>query len=249
MKSKDKVENIEILIRLYCFQEEIKGKIKNYDKYKADYLGIIVNKDFIEEYKKLLDYKTFINKLINNKKNKHLFDSLKDENGIINHEKLDENNYLLSIIDSFKKTNIQLVEKINEMDLNQNMKNKSSQIKCKILENVQLFLVDEFEMINHKLLDVISKQLSIKSNSGLCKFIIDKDYLYFHIYITDNKDHHIISGLGKFDKNYNNFQMKYIFKIKEDLRNEFYALIQKIRVDAVINTIKSLKGNENYFLN
>ena len=112
------INNIEILIRLYCFQEDIKGKIKNYDKYKANYLGIIVNKDFIEEYIKLLDYKTFINKLINDKKNKHLFDCLKDENGIINHEKLDENNYILTIIDTFKKTNIQLVEKINYLNLN-----------------------------------------------------------------------------------------------------------------------------------
>ena len=242
------INNIEILIRLYCFQEDIKGKIKNYDKYKENYLGIIVNKDFIEEYQKLLDYKTFINKLINDKKNKHLFDCLKDENGIINHEKLDENNYILTIIDTFKKTNIQLVEKINKIDLIQSMKNKSLHIKCKILEDVKLLLVDEFELINSKVFDLISKQLSIKTHYDICKFMIGKDYLYLYIYITVNQDPHIVSGLGKFDKNSNNFQMKYVFNIKESLRNEFNAHIQKIRVDAVINTIKSLKGNDNYYL-
>ena len=242
------INNIEILIRLYCFQEDIKGKIKNYDKYKENYLGIIVNKDFIEEYQKLLDYKTFINKLINDKKNKHLFDCLKDENGIINHEKLDENNYILTIIDTFKKTNIQLVEKINKIDLIQSMKNKSLHIKCKILEDVKLLLVDEFELINSKVFDLISKQLSIKTNYDICKFMIGKDYLYLYIYITVNQDPHIVSGLGKFDKNSNNFQMKYVFNIKESLRNEFNAHIQKIRVDPVINTIKSLKGNDNYYL-
>ena len=242
------INNIEILIRLYCFQEDIKGKIKNYDKYKENYLGIIVNKDFIEEYQKLLDYKAFINKLINDKKNKHLFDCLKDENGIINHEKLDENNYILTIIDTFKKTNIQLVEKINKIDLIQSMKNKSLHIKCKILEDVKLLLVDEFELINSKVFDLISKQLSIKTHYDICKFMIGKDYLYLYIYITVNQDPHIISGLGKFDKNSNNFQMKYVFNIKESLRNEFNAHIQKIRVDPVINTIKSLKGNDNYYL-
>ena len=242
------INNIEILIRLYCFQENIKGKIKNYDKYKESYLEIIVNKDFIDEYTKLLDYKTFINKLINDKKNKHLFDCLKDENGIINHEKLDENNYILTIIDTFKKTNIQLVEKINKIDLIQSMKNKSLHIKCKILEDVKLLLVDEFELINSKVFDLISKQLSIKTHYDICKFMIGKDYLYLYIYITVNQDPHIISGLGKFDKNSNNFQMKYVFNIKESLRNEFNAHIQKIRVDPVINTIKSLKGNDNYYL-
>ena len=239
------INNIEILIRLYCYQEDIKGKIKNYDKYKADYLGIIVNKDFIEEIKKLLDYKTFINKLINEKNNKHLFDSLKDENGIINHEKLDENNYLLTIIDTFKKTNIQLVEKINKIDLNQNMKTKSLKIKYKTLENIKLLLVDEFELINPKLFEVISKKLSDKTNSDFCKFIIGKDYLYFHIVLNNTK---IISEIGKFDKNTYNFQMKYIFKIKEDLSNEFYYHVKGIKVDAVINTIKSQKGNENFYI-
>ena len=241
------INNIEILIRLYCFQENIKGKIKNYDKYKESYIEIIVNKDFIEEYTKLLDYKTFINKLINDKKNKHLFDCLKDENGIINHEKLDENNYILTIIDTFKKTNIQLVEKINKIDLIQSMKNKSLHIKCKILEDVKLLLVDEFELINSKVFDLISKQLSIKTHYDICKFMIGKDYLYLYIYITVNQDPHIISGLGKFDKNSNNFQMKYVFNIKESLRNEFNAHIQKIRVDPVINTIKRLKGSEKYY--
>ena len=229
------------------FSGRYKRKNKKF-KYKENYLGIIVNKDFIEEYQKLLDYKTFINKLINDKKNKHLFDCLKDENGIINHEKLDENNYILTIIDTFKKTNIQLVEKINKIDLVQSMKNKSLHIKCKILEDVKLLLVDEFELINSKVFDLISKQLSIKTNYDICKFMIGKDYLYLYIYITVNQDPHIISGLGKFDKNSNNFQMKYVFNIKESLRNEFNAHIQKIRVDPVINTIKSLKGNDNYYL-
>jgi hypothetical protein len=59
----DDIKAIEILIRLYCFQENIKGKIKNYDKYKESYLEIIVNKDFIDEYTKLLDYELTENKI------------------------------------------------------------------------------------------------------------------------------------------------------------------------------------------
>ena len=103
MKAKIKAENIEILLRLYCFEEEIKGKIKNYEKYKKENkVGIPINKEFIEEYKKHLEYKNFINKLIDYKKNKDILNCLKDENGIINHDKLDKNNNLLTIIQTLK---------------------------------------------------------------------------------------------------------------------------------------------------
>ena len=168
-----KVENIEILLRLYCFQEEIKGKINNYDKYKMDYFGIIADKDFIEEYKKLLDYKSFINKFIDDKKNKQLFNLLKDENGIINHDKLDEKNQLLIIINEFKKAHPQSFEKFNNIKLNkQNFKTESFQIKCKKMDDTELSLLDEFELINIKIFELIKKQFSFKFNSDFCKFIL-----------------------------------------------------------------------------
>ena len=139
MKAKIKAENIEILLRLYCFEEEIKGKIKNYEKYKKENkVGIPINKEFIEEYKKHLEYKNFINKLIDYKKNKDILNCLKDENGIINHDKLDKNNNLLTIIQTLKKTNTQLVEKINNTDLKSiNFKN-GIKIKYKKLEKLEL---------------------------------------------------------------------------------------------------------------
>ena len=244
-----KVENIEILLRLYCFQEEIKGKINNYDKYKMDYFGIIADKDFIEEYKKLLDYKSFINKFIDDKKNKKLFYCLKDENGIINHDKLDEKNQLLIIINEFKKAHPQSFEKINNIHLKkENFKSESIKIKCKQMENVQLSLIDEFELINIKIFELINKQLSFGLNSDLCKFFLGKEYLYFHIYVTNDKNTQIISEIGKYENKSNSFKMEYILNFKDNLGNEFFMHIKQIGPDAVINKFKSQKGKENIYL-
>ena len=247
-----KVENIEILLRLYCFQEEIKGKINNYDKYKMDYFGIIADKDFIEEYKKLLDYKTFINKFIDDKKNKQLFKFLKDENGIINHDKLDEKNQLLIIINEFKKAHPQSFEKINNIKLNkQNFKTESFQIKCKKMGDTELSLLDEFELINIKIFELIKKQFSFDFNSDFCKFFLGKDYTYFHIYLTNIEDTKIISEIGKYENKSNSFKMEYIINcnnLKDNLGNEFFTHIKQIGPDAVINTFKSQKGKENTYL-
>ena len=55
--------NNNINIRLYCFEKELKGKIKNYDEIIVDeriQTGVIINKKLIDDYKKYFDYDKFI---------------------------------------------------------------------------------------------------------------------------------------------------------------------------------------------
>ena len=93
---KNQVENIEILLRLYCCEEEIKGKIENYDKIKGEQINLcIMDKKLIDDYKNDLQYDIFIKNIKDNEK---LFDCIKDKNGIINSDDLNENNNLLIII-------------------------------------------------------------------------------------------------------------------------------------------------------
>jgi len=248
MKAKIKAENIEILLRLYCFEEEIKGKIKNYEKYKKENkVGIPINKEFIEEYKKHLEYKNFINKLIDYKKNKDILNCLKDENGIINHDKLDENNNLLTIIQTFKKTNTQLIEKINNTNLKSiNFKN-GIKIKYKQIEKAELYFVEEFEVINLKLSDIITNQFSTKESNGFCQWEIGKEYMYFYIFVNE-KNLSPISELGKYEEKSNTFKMEYVLKFKDNLGNEVMTHIKEIGVDVVINTIKSPIVKDNTYL-
>ena len=192
----NKVENFEVLLRLYCFQEEIKEKMINSEKIKVGQTGILLNKDFIEEYKKYLDYKSFFKKITENQQILHC---IKDENGIINSDKLYENNNLLNIINDFKKNNHQLIDKINNIDIkSKKFKSVPPQIKYKEIDKKKLYFIEDCELINAKLFDIILKQLSLEPFSYVCKYIIGNQYLYFNIILMNFANKQLISQIVTF---------------------------------------------------
>ena len=250
-KEKKKLENIEILLRLYCSKEEIEGKISNYNKYQTLQTQSLINKDFIEEYKKHFDYKNFIKKLIDPQKNNELFKCIKDENGIINHDKLDENDNLLFIKGIFINTNNKLVEKINKIDTkDKNLKKENINVNIKNLETINILLMEKFELINQKIYDLISEQLDFKTQYDSCRFFIGKDYIFFSIYKIIDGSNHIISELGKFDNKNNNFKIEYVFNYKKEMAEYLIAHVNNVGVDAIINSIKnnSVRDENEYIL-
>ena len=93
----NKIHNLEILIRLYCFEKELKGKIKNYEKIKVDeriQTGVIMNKKLLDDYKKYFDYDNFVKTLEKTNTYKKI---VKDKNMVFESKELDKNNLLLTI--------------------------------------------------------------------------------------------------------------------------------------------------------
>ena len=190
--NKKVVNNIEILLRLYCFETEIKESISNYEKIKTPPSGSLIDKDFITNYKKFLDYKSFV-KMISS--NNQILNCIKDENGIIR----------------LKNLNQHLIDKINKIDIkNSKCKEKSYAAKPKLLEGIKLPFIEDFEFINHVILDLICSQFSFNMNTDYCKIVMGKEYIYFHIFINQNNSNPlVISEIGKIDTK-NNVTVKYL---------------------------------------
>ena len=241
IKIKNQVENIEILLRLYCCEEEIKGKIENYDKIKGEQINLcIMDKKLIDDYKNDLQYDIFIKNIKDNEK---LFDCIKDKNGIINSDDLNENNNLLIIINQLKKENSQIVYEINNIDIEiKKFEKKSSQIKCKKSDKMKLPFVDEFYCINLETFNLIIDQLSLKSNDDLCQINIGKNYIFFLMYINiPGHNTKIIQEIGEFDYKNNNFKIEYVFNFNNKIRDN----LDNIGVDNFIDIIKKEDKNEN----
>ena len=238
---KNQVENIEILLRLYCCEEEIKGKIENYDKIKGEQINLcIMDKKLIDDYKNDLQYDIFVKNIKDNEK---LFDCIKDKNGIINSDDLNENNNLLIIINQLKKENSQIVYEINNIDIEiKKFEKKSSQIKCKKSDKMKLPFVDEFYCINLETFNLIIDQLSLKSNDDLCQINIGKNYIFFLMYINiPGHNTKIIQEIGEFDYKNNNFKIEYVFNFNNKIRDN----LDNIGVDNFIDIIKKEDKNEN----
>ena len=238
---KNQVENIEILLRLYCCEEEIKGKIENYDKIKGEQINLcIMDKKLIDDYKNDLQYDIFIKNIKDNEK---LFDCIKEKNGIINSDDLNENNNLLIIINQLKKENSQIVYEINNIDIEiKKFEKKSSQIKCKKSDKMKLPFVDEFYCINLETFNLIIDQLSLKSNDDLCQINIGKNYIFFLMYINiPGHNTKIIQEIGEFDYKNNNFKIEYVFNFNNKIRDN----LDNIGVDNFIDIIKKEDKNEN----
>ena len=103
---------IELLLRLYCFKKELEGKMKNFDKIddkdKIEVNCFFIDKNTCDKFKELFEYEEFKTSI------KKLLDFIKDGNGIIRSDNLDEKENVLTIIDAFKKSNKNLFNKIKE---------------------------------------------------------------------------------------------------------------------------------------
>ena len=241
--NKTVVNNIEILLRLYCFETEIKESISNYEKIKTPPSGSLIDKDFISNYKKFLDYKSFV-KMISS--NNQILNCIKDENGIISHDNLQKNNNLLNIMNQLKNLNQHLIDKINKIDIkNSKCKEKSYAAKPKLLEGIKLTFIEDFEFINHVILDLICSQFSFNMNTDYCKIVMGKEYIYFHIFINQNNSNPlVISEIGKIDTK-NNVTVKYLLNFNPNFGNNVFHHILEQGTDNIVNIFKS-QGEKEY---
>ena len=130
--------------------------------------------------------------------NNQILNCIKDENGIISHDNLQKNNNLLNIMNQLKNLNQHLIDKINKIDIkNSKCKEKSYAAKPKLLEGIKLPFIEDFEFINHVILDLICSQFSFNMNTDYCKIVMGKEYIYFHIFINQNNSNPlVISEIG-----------------------------------------------------
>ena len=240
----NKVNNLEILIRLYCFEKELKGKIKNYDKIKVDERiqeGVIMNKKLIEDYKKYFDYDNFVKTLEKTKTYKKI---VKDKNMVFESNELDKNSLLLKIISGLLKENQNYFLAINDKKINNELiTNKKIDITRYEENNIKLYYIENFEILNPKLCELISKQLSIADCGYFCKFIIGKEYFYFNIMIFSG-DIPIISEIVKYDKD--NFKVNYVLNFNKNLATDFLNHLKVEGIEKLINYFKKNEKKKDY---
>ena len=236
--------NLEILIRLYCFKEEFKSKIKNYNKINPEERiqnAMLINKEILNSYLKIINDKTFLStidkiKVLNNI----------NKNVLITNEDLDKNGLLLKIIKNFSEINRDLYNKINESNIiisNIEPGFEICNISSVIQGKVKCFYIDDFELVNVQICELIRKKLSLKYIGILCRYIIGKNYFLFHFYLTF-KEMPTLTEICKLDKN-NNFKTEYYIKF-----NNNFKLLDEFKeqgIDSMINYINK-NSNKNIYV-
>ena len=159
--------DIKILIKLFCFQEEIIQK--NNINYKTpntidknDIYYILIKKASITKYKNYFSYDTLYNFL---KYKTNILDSIK-ENEIINYKKLNDsiisNIYKIITKDYIKKiVNIDKKKLLNELSEKKEWKYKSIKYNESNGQRLKLKIIYDFEIINVDLLNLFAKEQEI----------------------------------------------------------------------------------------
>ena len=236
--------NLEILIRLYCFKEEFKSKIKNYNKINPEERiqnAMLINKEILNSYLKIINDKTFLStidkiKVLNNI----------NKNVLITNEDLDKNGLLLKIIKNFSEINRDLYNKINGSNIiiiNIEPGFEICNVSSVIQGKVKCFYIDDFELVNVQICELIRKKLSLKYIGILCRYIIGKNYFLFHFYLTF-KEMPTLTEICKLDKN-NNFKTEYYIKF-----NNNFKLLDEFKeqgIDSMINYINK-NSNKNIYV-
>ena len=240
----NKIHNLEILIRLYCFEKELKGKIKNYEKIKVDeriQTGVIMNKKLLDDYKKYFDYDNFVKTLEKTNTYKKI---VKDKNMVFESKELDKNNLLFKIISELLKENSDYFLAINDKKINNELtNNKNVEINKYEEDKTKLYYIENFEIVNPKLCELISKQLAIADCGYFCRFIIGKEYFYFNIIIFSG-DIPIISEIVKNNKDI--FEVNYILNFNKNLATDFLNHLKLEGIEKLINYFKKNEKKKDY---
>ena len=240
------MKNIEILLRIYCFQKEIKKKMEKYNKAKLTptiEFCYLINQEFMQEYKKYFEYETFYKKI---KKRKELLECIKDKDGIINHDKLDQNNNLNNIITEFKNAKKDLVESVNNKEAEiKKFKDEYCKIKyCKLGEK-KLYCIENFELINQKIYDYLINKFSFEKIGFTCQYLIGEEYIFLHIVLPVCFGIPTISEFVKY-KDVNDIKVKYIIDHNHFINDLFYHLQDK-GIENLIKAFKTELKNENVY--
>ena len=236
--------NLEILIRLYCFKEEFKSKIKNYSKINPEQRiqnAMLINKEILNSYLKIINDKTFLSTIDKIKVSNNI-----NKNVLITNEDLDKNGLLLKIIKNFSEINRDLYNKINGTNIiiiNIEPGFEICNVSSVIQGKVKCFYIDDFELVNVQICELIRKKLSLKYLGNLCRYIIGKNYFLFHFYLTF-KEMPTLTEICKLDKN-NNFKTEYYIKF-----NNNFKLLDEFKeqgIDSMINYINK-NSNKNIYV-
>ena len=233
--------NLEILIRLYCFKEEFKSKIKNYNKINPEERiknAMLINKEILNSYLKIINDKTFLStidkiKVLNNI----------NKNVLITNEDLDKNGLLLKIIKNFSEINRDLYNKINGSNIiiiNIEPGFEICNVSSVIQGKVKCFYIDDFELVNVQICELIRKKLSLKYIGILCRYIIGKNYFLFHFYLTF-KEMPTLTEICKLDKN-NNFKTEYYIKYSTN-----FIFLDEFKEQGIDSMINYRNNKLNYY--
>ena len=236
--------NLEILIRLYCFKEEFKSKIKNYNKINPEERiqnVMLINKEILNSYLKIINDKTFLStidkiKVLNNI----------NKNILITNKDLDKNGLLLKIIKNFSEINKDLYNKINGSNIiiiNIEPGFEICNVSSVIQGKVKCFYIDDFELVNVQICELIRNKLSLKYLGNLCRYIIGKNYFLFLFYLSIT-EMPTLTEICKLDKN-NNFKTEYYIKYSTNFI--FLDEFKEQGIDSMINYINK-NSNKNIYV-
>ena len=236
--------NLEILIRLYCFKEEFKSKIKNYNKINPEERiqnAMLINKEILNSYLKIINDKTFLSTIDKIKVSNNI-----NKNILITNEDLDKNGLLLKIIKNFSEINRDLYNKINGSNIiisNIEPGFEICNVSSVIQGKVKCFYIDDFELVNVQICELIRNKLSLKYLGNLCRYIIGKNYFMFLFYLSIT-EMPTLTEICKLDKN-NNFKTEYYIKF-----NNNFKLLDEFKeqgIDSMINYINK-NSNKNIYV-
>ena len=249
--------NLVVLIKLFCYKEEIKQKI-NYQKkdaklYKKIYTNVaFIKKNVINKYKEIFQYKILCNAL--RKNNTKILDNIKDYNKIINYENL--NDYTLKqIINQLDKNLINKIKNINEpvfldsINKEFNIKWNFHSISFDNKENkITLKYLDDFEIINFDIYHLLLEQKIDLYRIPFGAYILG----YKKLFISFKDSSEIIFQICYIDKK-GNYKAEYLFDRynfvdSNSLLNNINLiginkLIEQFKRDQVINFISFDNNN------
>ena len=237
--------DIKILIKLFCFQEEIIQKNSiNYTSNNDDKnqnVVFLIRKESITKYKNFFYYDTLY-KFLKDKTN--ILKEIK-ENGIIKYQKLDDS-IISNVYQKIPKNYINKIEKIDKKKLLEQLSKEKEwnnrYIKYNIsnIQTLEVKLIDDFEIINNDLFQLIFTEQNIQFKNLFGNIIFSENKMFISI-IYQNKS---IYEIGHFDEK-NNFLLEYLLD-QNDI-NEVNAFIDNL-LRLGMNKLL-IQANENQIIN
>ena len=243
--------NIEIIIKLYCFEKNLKEKINRSlrENEKDEEIFFYIKKNIMKSFKTIFYYEYSYNFF---EKNKNIFGCIKKGN-LFNLKKLDNSN-LSYIIKQINKDKKDLLDKIENADLKKfqeeiilennkkwefkelyyciEKKNKMLRYKIKYLEDFEIINFDIFILL-------LKKEPLIIENSMNGNCLFDKKYFFF--ILCHQSD--IILQIGKYNKE-NDYKIKYLFNSNEIENSKI--LTDYIKKKGIKESIKDFNEEINY---
>ena len=232
---KNSFNNIKILIKLYCSEEEIKQKMNDNSVVPQviDYNMIFIKKNLMKKYKEIMNYKDLLNVI---KSNNNILNCITSNNKI-NYNNLNDST-ILKIINQIPSDLINKIENVDKKKLItelkvENMKEWKFNYKpIKREKEIIVKYLEKFEIINNDIL-----------NSFKTQEVEITDYFYADCIFGDNKVFFVLKDknwfcyqIGFFDKS-GIFTIEYLF-IKNEIEDssKFIKELSKIGIKKLIQT-------------